>query len=126
MKPPRFLSKIETYLELTNSKLSNRRIWVSWLIILSAVSLIHLLTLTISPTLWVDEAQIIEHGRLIFFDPHSSWSVNWWTAANRPIQFWSYLGPALQEAAFRMTMPLSSGPRIASLLGAMIAATASV
>jgi len=116
---------MEACLELIDSKLSGRRFWVSWLIALSTVCLIHSLTFDISPPLWVDEAQIIEHGRLIPFEPHSEWSMNWSSAANRPILLWSYLGPALQEAAFRITMPLPFGPRIVSLFGAMIAATAS-
>jgi hypothetical protein len=114
------------YLELINSTLSKRKLWVSWLILLGIICLIHSLTLTISPPLWVDEAQIIEHGRLIPFEPHSDWSMNWWSTEDRPILLWSYLGPALQELSFRVTMPLPTGPRLASLLGATIAATASV
>src|SRR5215216_6211917 len=110
-------------LELTDSKLSNRKLWLYWFVILSTVFLIHLLTLTISPPLWMDEAQIIEHGRLMPFEPHSAWSVNWWSTADRPILLWSYLGPALQEMAFRITTPLPYGPRLASLFGAMVAAT---
>lgn len=120
-----FPSNIETCLELINSKLSIRRLWVYWLVILSTVFFIHLLTLTISPP-WGDEAQIIEHGRLLPFDPHSAWSSNWWSTADRPILFWSYLGPALQEATYRIKMPFPYGPRLASLFGAMIAATASI
>src|SRR5262249_12484560 len=118
--------KIRTYLELIDTKLSGRWVWVSWLIMVTTVCVIHSLTINTSPPLWVDEAQIIEHGRLIPFDPHSEWSMNWSAAANRPILLWSYLGPALQETAFRITRPLSIGPRLASLFGAMIAATTSV
>ncbi len=120
-----FSSNIETCLELINSRLSIRRLWVYWLVILTTVFLIHMLTLTISPP-WADEAQIIEHGRLLPFDPHSTWSSNWWSTANRPILFWSYLGPALQEMTYKLKMPLPYGPRLASLFGAMIAATASI
>ena len=120
------LGNVEAYLEFINTKLSGRGLWVCWLIVLIAVYLIHLLTFKISPPLWLDEAQIIEHGRLIPFEPHSEWSMNWWYTANRPILLWSYLGPALQEMAFRVTSPLPSGPRMVSLFGAMIAATASV
>ena len=120
-----FPSSIERSLELLNSNLSTRRLWVYWLVIISTVFFIHLLTLTISPP-WGDEAQIIEHGRLLPFEPHSEWSSNWWSTANRPILFWSYLGPALQEATYRLNMPLPYGPRLASLFGAMIAATASI
>jgi hypothetical protein len=116
----------KAYLEVIDSKLSGRGFWVSWLLVLSTVCLIHSFTFNISPPLWADEAQIIEHGRLIPFEPHSEWSMNWSSAANRPILLWSYLGPALQEAAFRITMPLPFGPRIASLFGAIIAATASI
>jgi MFS family permease len=120
-----FSPNIETGLELINSKLSVRRLWVCWLVMLSAVFLVHLLTLTISPP-WGDEAQIIEHGRLLPFEPYSEWSSNWHSTANRPILFWSYLGPCLQEITYKIKMPLPYGPRLASLLGAMIAATASI
>ena len=117
---------VELYLEFVTSKLAGRRFWVGWLTVLFTVYFIHLITLGISPPLWYDEAQIIEQGRLIPFEPHSEWSMNWLSPANRPILFWSYLGPALQEVAFRVTSPLPYGPRMVSLFGAMIAATASV
>ena len=126
MKPNLPLGNVEAYLEFINTKLAGRGLWVCWLVVLIAVYLIHLLTFKISPPLWLDEAQIIEHGRLIPFEPHSEWSMNWWYTANRPILLWSYIGPALQEMAFRATSPLPYGPRMVSLLGAMIAATASV
>src|SRR5262245_49920557 len=102
---------------------SKYKLWKCWAIVLGVIGFIHVLTLDLSPPLWMDEAQIIEHGRLLPFDSDSAWSMNWWSAANRPILLWSYLGPALQETAFRMTRPLSTAPRLASLAGAMAAAT---
>src|ERR1044071_8427894 len=106
MKLNLIFGKIEACLEFIDSKLSNRKLWLYWIVIVSTIFLIHLLTFTISPTLWVDEAQIIEHGRLTLFEPHGAWSVNWWSTPNRPVLLWSYLGPALQEMAFRLTTPL--------------------
>ena len=125
-KENRYFRNVDAFLGFLNPKLSGRGILLSWILVLSTVGLIHSFTFIISPTLWRDEAQIIEHGRLIRFDPHSEWSMNWSSAANRPLLMWSYLGPALQETAFRITTPLPFGPRIASVLGAMIAATASL
>src|SRR4029453_13430310 len=108
---------------LSKDDRSKYKLWKCWLMVFAFIGLITLLTLGIFPPLWNYEAQIIEHGRLLPFHSDHTWSMNWWSAANRPILLWSYLGPALQETAFRVTRPLSTGPRLASLVGAMAAAT---
>jgi hypothetical protein len=108
---------------LEASDVSRVACWTAWLLILIAVCLIHSLTLKISPPFWVDEAQIIEHGRLAFTGTSTDWSVNWSTEKGRPVLLWAYLGPAMQELLFRATMPLPTGPRVASLLGAALAAS---
>jgi hypothetical protein len=106
--------------------LDGRRMWIALAATLGCLCAIHVVTLLISPTFWSDEALITDEGRLFLFDPHSSWSVNWWIGGNRPVLFWSYIGPVLQELAFRLTAPLPTGPRLASMLGAVLAAIALV
>jgi hypothetical protein len=84
---------------------------------------VHSVTLTISPTLWQDEAQTIEHGRAVL-NPNSDWGITWNDSTNRPVRPWTYVGPVVQEIAFRAAHESPAGPRIASLLGAILAATA--
>ncbi|HAH07206.1 MAG TPA: hypothetical protein DCM05_11910 [Elusimicrobia bacterium] len=101
--------------------LSDRGYWLIWLAALCGVSLIHSATLTISPTIWQDEVQLIEYGRT-FIEPDSDWSVNWW-GLSRPLLTAFYPGPLLQEAAFRLSGGSMLGPRVSSLFGALLAAT---
>jgi hypothetical protein len=105
------------------TSLRNNRFWIAWSIAIAIVFIVHLLTLTISPTIWGDEIQIVEYGRLTL-EPHSDWSLNWSVLANRPVFLFSYLGVTLQELAFRASNLSIMGPRMASLLGGIIAATA--
>lgn len=89
------------------------------LLALSLLASVHLITLTISPSPWQDEVQIIDHGRnLIAPDP--AWAINW-LPLQRPIEFLNFLGPMAQEAAYRALAPSIAGPRLSSLLGAIIA-----
>jgi hypothetical protein len=81
---------------------------------------IHLLTLTISPVPWQDEVQIVDSGRVALSDDRDSGL--YWTAAQRPIQSLNYLGPLLQESAYRLLAPSIAGPRLSAWLGALIAA----
>ncbi|MBW4612836.1 MAG: hypothetical protein KME21_06055 [Desmonostoc vinosum HA7617-LM4] len=86
------------------------------------IFLAHLSTLTISSLAWIDEVQTIEFGRRTL-EPYSDWSLNWSVQLDRPIVLLSYLGATLQELAFRASNLSMIGPRLASLIGAMIAAT---
>lgn len=95
--------------------------WFLWFLILTVVFLIHCLTLTISPTIWMDEIQIIDYGRTIFH-PQTNWSINWSIPLERPVLCLSYLGTSLQAFAYEIThSPV--GPRLISLIGSTVAAT---
>jgi|GEM_PF-2668332 len=82
---------------------------------------VHMLTLTISPTIWQDEVQIVDLGRQALHPMGRGWSLSW-IAAGRPIAFINYLGPVLQELAYGFTAPSPSGPRVCTILGALLAA----
>jgi hypothetical protein len=98
--------------------LSTQNIWSLWLIILGVVFGIHCITLTISPTVWIDEVNVLEHGRIIL-DPNTDWSILW---SGKPLYLFTYLGAVFQELAFRVTQSMV-GPRLSSILGAFLAGT---
>lgn len=107
-----------------SNKISQLRnnFWVLWFVILVIVFLIHCLTLTVSPTIWQDEVQIIDYGRT-FLNSNTDWGMNWDVANNRPYLTLFYLGCLVQELAFKATHFSIVGPRIVSLIGASLAAT---
>ncbi len=97
-----------------------KRYWPTVAGALAGVAAIHCLSLTLSPTLWMDEVQIVDLGRVFLTGPTASWSICW-LPAGRPVQFLNYLGPVIQELAYR-TWSAPAGPRLSSLLGALVAA----
>jgi len=99
--------------------------WTVWFLSITLTAVIHLTTLTISPTIWGDEVDIVEMGRTSIFEPNTCWSINW-LSNNRPYNPIFYIGPGLQEFAFRLSAYSPFGPRISSLLGALAAATITV
>ena len=112
--------------EAADALRSRRRLWRAWVVVVLGVLLVHSLTLTISPTIWRDEVQIVESGRLLVSAPKADWSVTWWPSADRPVLFFSYLGPVLQEASARLSAPSPAGPRAASVLGGALAASMAI
>jgi hypothetical protein len=98
-----------------------RKLWLVWFVILVVSSAIQLPTLTSEPKLFQDDAQVIEYGRT-FLNPRSDWSINW-TQAGRPNPTLFYVGCLAQEAAFRLGRGSTWGPRLTTLLGAMLAAS---
>lgn len=96
--------------------------WRMWFIVLAIVLAIQLLTIDVLPHLQQDEAQITDYGRLAL-DPQSDWSITWWMAEGKPLLLWSYLGPLIAEISFQFAGPSGLGPRIASLIGGLVAAT---
>ena len=99
-------------------------LWPSWFIALLVVSGVQMATLTITPLNGKDGAQIVECGRVLL-DSRSDWSFNW-SPQNRPLPpSLSYVGPAIQECAFRLFSGTASAfwPRLFSLAGALVAAT---
>jgi len=101
---------------------SNRVFWGTWACLLALVAVISVLTIRISPVLWQDEAQIIEYGRVVGFEPDSTWSMNW-TPADKPQPLITGAGAVLHELCFRLSGLSPLGPRLAALAGALIAAT---
>jgi len=94
----------------------------AWTFVLSFVACVSLSTIRISPILWQDEAQIIDYGRVAAFDSASDWGMNW-TKGNRPHAMLAPFGAILQEVAFRISGLDPIGPRVSSLLGALLAST---
>jgi hypothetical protein len=110
-----------------SSRVLNRRwYWKYWLCALVAIASVHCLTLSVSPTIWQDEVQIIDLGRVALFERDTNWAVSWLTDHGRPVFVLSYIGPAMQETAWRVSRFTTYGPRIWSLLGGMIAASIAV
>jgi 4-amino-4-deoxy-L-arabinose transferase-like glycosyltransferase len=89
-----------------------------WGAIALGTGVLCLLTLTISPPLWVDEAQIVEYGR-VFAEPNTDWSLFW--DGNRPIVPWYYVGPIVQNFARALTAPSCAGPRLVAIAGGIVA-----
>ena len=89
-------------------------------LVLACFAGVHLVTLTISPPVWQDEVQIVDLGRSVL-TPDPTWSMSW-TAQQRPVAPINYLGPVVQEAAYRLLAPSVAGPRLSTLLGALLVA----
>src|SRR5580658_3436033 len=98
---------------------SNRRFAALWGWSALATVVCCLPTLTISPTVWMDEAHIVEYGRL-FFSPRTTWSLFW--RGGGPTIPWYYIGGVIQELAEQATSPSCLGPRLSGLMGALLAA----
>ncbi|WP_162052630.1 hypothetical protein [Pontibacter pamirensis] len=97
-------------------------IWLLWVLILTVALVIQLITLDVLPHLQQDEAQITDYGRLAL-NPTSDWSVTWRLGEGKPLLLWSYLGPLIAEISYQIGGTNGLGPRLASLIGGMIAAT---
>jgi len=69
-----------------------------------------------------DEVQIIDFGRVVL-EQETDWALTWDIVHAVPILPTSYLGPLLHEVAFWITRPSNLGPRIFSLLSAVLAAS---
>jgi hypothetical protein len=106
--------------QLSGATRLQSRVWTIWWVLLICVAIPHLLTLTISPTVWLDEVNTIEFGRLTL-EPNSDWSLFW---AGRPLLLFNYLGSTIQELAFRASRFSIIGPRLVSLLSGFLASTA--
>ena len=92
-----------------------------WFAIMTCSVLVQSLTLRTSPTIWQDEVQLTESGRVTIFEPHSSWSVVWNPSSDAPLRRLTYPGMALLELAYRTTHSFL-GPRVVSLLGGVVCA----
>ena len=81
-----------------------------------------MLTIDVLPHLQQDEVQITDYGRLAL-DPQSNWSVTWLVEEAKPLLLWSYLGPLIAELSFQIGGISGLGPRVASLVGGIFAAS---
>lgn len=97
--------------------LAQGRTWWTFVLVVVAVQVS---TLEVSPTMWQDEVQLVDMGRATLASPPSTWSITA-GADGKPRTFVSFVGPVMQEMAFRATFPWSWGPRLWSLSGAVIA-----
>ncbi|ANE49247.1 hypothetical protein [Flavisolibacter tropicus] len=110
---------------VTLQKLNNsvyRKFWGKWALVLFIAFFIQVFTVDVLPHMQQDEAQITDYGRLALH-PESNWSVTWLTGEEKPLFLWSYLGPVIDEVSYQLGGPNGLGPRIASLLGGLLAAT---
>ena len=96
--------------------------WRIWLLLALGTSAVHLMTLRISPPIWQDEVEIVELGRNVFPGADRSWSTLW-SPDRGPTRILNYVGPGLQELAFRLAGGSEMGPRSSALLGALVAGT---
>ena len=110
-------------LEMAHAKPPRRTLWRLWGLALGVATLIHLLTLDISPIFWQDEVQQVDFGRLTL-EPDSEWSTKWSPQTGRPVRVWSYMGPVVHEVFYRVGGQSPRAVRLAALLGALFAATA--
>lgn len=99
-----------------------QRLWLFWFTICIAVVATQIQTLTLSPVVWQDEAQIVDYGRVCLGSGDQDWSVTW-NVDGRPEVILNYMGCLLQDAACRLTNISLVGPRLASILGAVFAAS---
>jgi hypothetical protein len=97
--------------------------WIKlWIAVVLGTVAVHTTTLMLSPVYWIDEAQILDFGRSLVFEPETTWSFNW-LGEGRPATTIGYLGPAMQEGVFRLSGLEPWAPRFASVLGGAAAAT---
>jgi len=99
-----------------------RHPWRTWGGTALLVAAIHASTLTISPTIGQDEVQIIDYGR-VFLDQDTDWALSWDLDGERPLLRVFYLGPVIQELAYRLGGGSLAGPRLASILAALLSAS---
>ena len=109
-------------MHLKNKIISSKGLWILWAFFSLTALIIQLYTIDVLPHLQQDEAQITEYGRLVL-NPESDWSINWRLQERKPLLLWSYLGPLIAELSFHIGGTSGIGPRIASIFGAILAAT---
>ena len=102
--------------------IDSRRAWLLWLFVACVSSTVHLMTLRISPPIWQDEVEVVELGRNTLPGGDRSWSTLW-SPKGRPTRILNYVGPSLQELAYRLGGGSEIGPRLSTLVGALLAGT---
>ncbi len=98
------------------------RHWALWTICCLIIAFVHSFTLTIDRRVNQDEVQIIDLGRTVI-TPTTEWSLAWNVSLDAPVLPISYIGPAIQELAYRTTSPSIAGSRLMAIFSAILAAT---
>lgn len=93
-----------------------------WIFTVFLVFFWHLQTLVVSPSVYPDEAVILDMGR-VALAPDTDWSIQWHVLEEHPDHIFQWVGPVLQELALRFGHYSMYGPRIAGVLGGILAAT---
>lgn len=102
---------------------SAKVVWLSWLVVAGFVMTAHLTTVKLSPVIWQDEVQILDWGRSYMPGGDQSYAMSW-VYEGRTYRMICYLGCVLQECAYRLAGGEMLGPRVSSILGAVLASFA--
>ncbi len=97
--------------------------WRWWAGIALALFVLHASTATLSPVAWQDEVQILDWGRG-FMPGADQGAAMSWLYEGRTYRMICYLGCVLQETAYRVAGGEMLGPRLSSILGAVLASFA--
>lgn len=98
-------------------------VWLAWLVMALATLCAHLPSVRLSPTVWQDEVQIVDYGRVLTPGADLSYAATW-SADDRPAVPLFHLGNLLQNTSYRLAGGDLAGVRIASIIGAMAASLA--
>jgi hypothetical protein len=98
----------------------SRRVWLIWLLVVIATFSVTFLTLPLTPTIWQDEVQILDFGRLVMPGADESYSITW-DLDGHPVRLPTYLGFGIQEVAYRICGEGPYGPRLSTVAGAIVA-----
>ncbi len=101
-----------------------RTVWIVWAVASLLSVVVYFPTLTLTKHIWQDEVQILELGRGMFQDLDQSHSMAWRVDDQRPASSIAYLGRVVQEICYRVFAPSPVGPRMSSLVGAVLASAA--
>jgi hypothetical protein len=100
-----------------------KKIWGIWLGMAAVTLAIHATTLRISPTIWQDEVQIVDYGRVLSPGADRSYAMTW-RDDSRVATPLMYLGNGLQNAAYVAAGGDLAGPRLSAVVGALLASAA--
>ena len=95
--------------------------WRIWSAAAAIAVIIFSFTLTAAVPVWLDEALIVEYGRVTLAGEAPVYGFLQRSDSNRPMYSYALIGAVLQEIAYRATAPSNAGPRAVALLGQLLA-----
>lgn len=116
------VNKLHKWERRANASVS--AIWIIWLAAATLSFAVYWPSLTLTKHIWQDEVQILEFGRVLFPGADLSHSMAWKIEESRAAMSLSYLGPALQEVAYRIFAPAIIGARVSAIIGGIVASGA--